>query len=111
MAKIGVNLKIDVSKIDKARLFKGQKGTYLDATIFVDTKDFDQFGNCGMITQDISKEEKDQGVQGAILGNGKIFWQSGGDHVPVQNPQQEANFDSTANSVFNDDNQIDDIPF
>jgi len=108
MAKIGVNLKIDVTKIDKARLFAGQKGTYLDATIFVDTKEFDQYGNSGMITQNVSKEEKDQGVQGAILGNCKVFWQSGGDHTPQQDPQQKANFDSTANSVAND---FDDLPF
>ena len=30
MAKIGVSLKINVSQIDKERLFSGQKGKYLD---------------------------------------------------------------------------------
>ena len=42
MSKIGVSLKIDVSKIDKARLFKGAKGTYLDATVFIDMSQLDQ---------------------------------------------------------------------
>ena len=61
MAKVGVSLKIDVTKIDKARLFKGQKGTYLDATVFIDLCEADQYGNHGMITQDVSKEERQQG--------------------------------------------------
>lgn len=75
MTKIGVNFKIDVKKIDKARLFSGQKGTYLDATVFIDIDEFDQYGNSGMITQDVSKEEKAQNVKGNILGNCKVFWQ------------------------------------
>ena len=74
MAKIGVSLKIDVSKIEKARLFKGAKGTYLDATVFIDTSELDQYGNSGMITQDVKKEEKQNGIKGAILGNCKVFW-------------------------------------
>ena len=85
MAKIGVSLKIDVTKIDKARLFKGQKGTYLDATAFIELDQLDQYGNSGMITQDVSKQEKDSGVQGAILGNSKVFWSESG-----QAPQKQA---------------------
>ena len=34
--KIGVNLKIDVTKIDKSRLFNGEKGTYLNLSTFID---------------------------------------------------------------------------
>ena len=60
--------------IEKARLFAGQKGKYLDATVFIDVNDLDQYGNSGMITQDATKEEKAQGVKGNILGNCKVFW-------------------------------------
>lgn len=87
MSKVGVSLKIDVSKIDKNRLFRGQKGTYLDATIFIDLDQLDQYGNSGMITQDVSKEEKAANVQGAILGNGKVFWSDSGNA-----PQQSQGF-------------------
>lgn len=92
MAKVAVSLKIDVSKIDKARLFSGQKGTYLDATIFVDLDSLDQYGNSGMITQDVTKEEKQQGIKGNILGNGKVFWKEGGQAPQSQNGgfQQQA---------------------
>lgn len=72
MAKTTVTLKIDVSKIEKERLFKGQKGTYLDAVVFLDTE-ADQYGNNGMIVQSVSKEERDAGKRGAILGNARII--------------------------------------
>ena len=88
MGKIALSLKINVSQIDKARLFSGQKGTYLDATIFVDLAELDQYGNSGMITQDVSKDEKAQGVKGNILGNGKVFWVENGQ---APQPQGQAN--------------------
>jgi hypothetical protein len=87
MSKIGVSLKISVNMIEKARLFKGAKGTYLDATVFIDLDQLDQYGNSGMITQDVKKEEKDAGVKGPILGNCKLFWTEGG-QAPQQQQQQ-----------------------
>ena len=93
MSKIALALKINLSEIDMARVFQGKKGQYLDATIFVDMSELDQYGNSGMITQDVSKEEKAQKVQGKILGNGKVFWVENG-QAPQQAgqgaPQQQA---------------------
>ena len=86
MSKIGVSFKLDVKKIDKARLFQGAKGTYLDFTGFIDLDNLDQYGNSGFIAQDITKEEKDSGVQGNILGNSKVFWKEGG-QAPQANQQ------------------------
>ena len=99
--KVGISLKIDVTKIDKARLFRGEKGTYLDATAFVNLDELDSFGQSGMITQDVSKEEKHNGVSGAILGNSKVFWK-GSTTAPAQNQQQQPPAEN-----FPDD----DIPF
>lgn len=88
--RIGVAIRIDVSKIDKARLFKGQKGTYLDATAFIDLDQLDEYGNSGMITQDVSKDERAQGVKGNILGNSKVFFKDGGQQAAQpQQPQSQ----------------------
>ena len=76
--KVGVSVKLNLSKIDKARLFKGEKGTYLDATMFIDLDNQGQYGDNGMITQDVSKEEREQGVKSSILGNVKVFYKEGG---------------------------------
>ena len=74
--KIGVNLSIDVKSIDKARLVAHSNGkVYLNMTAFIDPDAPGPYGDHGMITQDVSKEEKDQGVKGSILGNAKVFWQ------------------------------------
>ena len=62
--------KIDVKKIDKARLYVGQKGIYLDF-VLIETPDSD-FGDY-MIVQSISKEERLAGKKGEIIGNAKIF--------------------------------------
>lgn len=100
--KVGISLKIDVSKIDKARLFKGEKGVYLDATAFVDLDNKDEYGNSGMITQDVSKDERAQGVQGAILGNSKVFYKDQAAHT------QQASTNSVQSAGGDLD---DDIPF
>jgi len=65
-----LSLKIDVLKIDKSKLYQGKKGTYLDAILFLNDED-DQYGNNGMIVQSATKEEREQGKKGAILGNSK----------------------------------------
>lgn len=72
MADKIIRLKLDVTKIDKARLFKGEKGTYLDCTLLYNEVS-DQYGNNGFISQDVSKEERESGIKGAILGNAKEF--------------------------------------
>ena len=75
MAKIGISVKIDVKKLDKARFFAAQSGaTYVDLTMFLDPDNEGQYGDHGFVTQSTSKEEREQGVQMPIVGNGKIFY-------------------------------------
>ena len=108
MAKIGVNMSLDVTKIDKARLVKGAKGTYLDVTVFIDIDQKDQYDNNGMITQNVTKEEKEAGTRGNILGNCKVFWRE--DAAPQQQatkPQQQV-----AQTPAPDSSDFDsDVPF
>jgi hypothetical protein len=79
-----IQIKIDVTKIDKSKLYKGQKGTYLDAVILV-REETDQYGNNGMIIQSVSKEEREAGVRGAILGNCKVEFGSTDSARPAPN--------------------------
>jgi hypothetical protein len=75
--KIGINLNINVSKIDKSKLYDGKNGKYLSMTCFIDTEQKDDYGNHGRIDEGQSKEERQQGVKPAILGNARIFWTDG----------------------------------
>lgn len=72
--KVGLNIKLDVTKIDKARLYKGAKGTYLDLTTFVDTANQDKYENNGFVSQSLTKDERDAGEKTPILGNVKVFY-------------------------------------
>tara|TARA_R110000796_G_scaffold61272_1_gene141932 strand:- start:2492 stop:2788 length:297 start_codon:yes stop_codon:yes gene_type:complete len=89
MAVLGVSLRIDVTKIDKEKLYKGAKGTYLDVTTFIDTDTPDQYGNNGMVTQSTTQEEREAGVKGAILGNNKVFMNKGAEGSSKPKAAQE----------------------
>jgi len=65
-----ISLKIDVTKIDKSRLFVGKKGTYLNA-VLIETPNSEHSDY--VIVEDISYEERQSGKKGTILGNGKII--------------------------------------
>jgi len=79
--KIGVEVQIDVSKIDKARLYQGQKGKYLTMTTFIDVEQQDQYGNNGFIAH---KKNQDEQVNPPILGNVKVFWNDSAQQAPQQ---------------------------
>ena len=108
MSKVGISLSINVSMIEKARLFEGKKGKYLDCTAFIDLDELDQYGNSGMITQDVSKEEKESGTKGPILGNCKVFWKGEGKKQSQSDQYQSP--ESRKAPVAADDFS-DDIPF
>jgi hypothetical protein len=66
MSKL-INAKIDVKKINKDLLFKGEKGTYLDLSIWINDNP-DKYGN------DISIEQRTaKGETKIYLGNGKFY--------------------------------------
>ncbi len=75
--KVGLNVRINVSRIDKSKLYKGEKGVYLNMTTFVDLDQEDEYGNNGFISMEQSKEQRDAGEQSVILGNVKKFWVDG----------------------------------
>lgn len=107
MAKVGVRLKINVKQIEKARLFQGSKGTYLDATAFIDLDEAGQYGDHGMITQDVTKEEREAGTKGPILGNVTVFYRD--DQPQQQAPQpQKGGWGNSPGGAMDDSG---DIPF
>lgn len=81
-----ITVKIDVTKIDKARLFKGEKGTYCDL-ILIETPN-GKFGDY-MVKQSISKEERAANVQMPIIGNAQIRGGSRGAPAPQHSKGNE----------------------
>ncbi len=64
-------LRIDVTKINKKHFFTGKSGTYMDAALRENQEGTDQYGNDGFIVQNPSKEAREAGEKGPIIGNWK----------------------------------------
>ena len=65
-----IEVKIDVNKIDKSRLFQGKKGKYLNIVLIETPKN--QYGNDYMVCHEKTKEERAAKAKSIILGNAKI---------------------------------------
>ena len=97
-------LKIDVTKIDKKRLFVGAKGTYLELVVMENRDGEDQYGNTHMVVQGVTNEEREKGVKGPILGNGKTLGQRQTEPQRRPAPRQQP-------AKSNQEMEDDDIPF
>jgi hypothetical protein len=69
-----IQASIDVMKIDKNKLFKGSKGTYLNSKK-------DEYGNNGTIYESQTEEEQKNKVPKVILGNCKIVFSNSNDET------------------------------
>ena len=89
MAKVGIEIKIDVKKLDKQAFYVGQKGTYATITAFVDLDQLDQYGNSGMVKQKFPQgSQQDE----PILGNSKVFWKDNGNAPQQASPQNQGGY-------------------
>lgn len=71
MNKIAV--KIDVKKINKDDLYAGKKGTYLDAILIPNKDGQSDYGDDGFVVQGVTKEKRDAGERGPIIGNWRFL--------------------------------------
>lgn len=71
-----INASINLSMIDKSQIVEGKNGKYCNIRL-VNTPD-SQYGYDYMVTQDIPKELREQGLKGPILGNGRAYDYDGG---------------------------------
>ena len=93
--------KIDVTKLDKGHFFKGQKGIYTDLVLIPNKDGVDQYGNDGFVSQGVSKEARDKGEKGKIVGNYKKIHRP---EAPQAKPAANA-------KVPHEPDQDDDVPF
>ena len=96
-----VNFSINVEDIDKSKLIKGKKGSYLNLTMSIN--DETKFGNNASISVSQSKEEREAKEAKTYLGNGKVVWMSDAG-VTVAEREQELSTSTSAASQ-------DDLPF
>jgi hypothetical protein len=96
------NVSIDVTKIDKAKLYNGK---YLNVTISINDQT-DAYGNNVSVTESQTKEERDLKTSKRYIGNGKVVYTNG--DVKVAEKQDKPL--QTASQKFAQQEQ-DDLPF
>lgn len=61
--------RINVTKILKQHLYDGKNGKYLNVAIFPNKNGKGQFGDTHFVTQEVSKEAREAGERGPIIGS------------------------------------------
>ncbi len=72
MSKL-LSLRIDLNKIDKSKIYQGEKGKYLTMTVSVNDEP-DTYGNNVAAWIEQNQEERQNKSPKQYLGNGKVFW-------------------------------------
>lgn len=80
-----IKAQIDVTKINKGRLYKGKKGTYLNIVLLPTSSD--QYGNDYAVKEDVTKEEREAGLQLPFIGNAKIAGKKQEQQRPADAPE------------------------
>lgn len=91
-----IKAKIDVTLIDKSRFYIGKPSKrdghipkYCSIAI-IELPQADQFGNTHMVVEDVTKQEREAGKKGTILGNGKEFTYARRPAAPQNPPARPA---------------------
>jgi len=76
-----IGLSINLDKIDKSRIITGKKGKYINLSVIINDQK-DQYGNDGFVSESVSKEEREAGKKGTILGNCKVLFDNAKGNTP-----------------------------
>jgi hypothetical protein len=106
-----ITARIDVTKIEKERLYKGEKGKYLDI-VLIPTPNA-KYEQTHMVVQSISQDERKAGIKGSILGNAKEIQQErrSYDEPPPSNRRQLAGAEAKTEPEWAAEQDEDDVPF
>ena len=93
MGKI-INVKVDVTKLDKDKFFKGKKGTYANITVAENMDGESEYGDTHYVYEQQSKEEREAKTPKNYLGNGKefVFGNNGGAQATTETVDDDLPF-------------------
>ena len=95
---------IDLTKINKTKIYEGKKGKYYPVTIVLNDEP-GQYGDSGYIMTEQTKDERDAKASKEYLGNVKVVWTNGQnvDRAPMDSNQPTVPASAAA--------PADDLPF
>lgn len=99
-----IKLNINVTRIPRDKIKPGKNGKYVALVLFENKAGPDQYGNDGFVSMDVTKEEREAGQRGVIIGN----WRDLSKSKPSERPAGGQSGGTTGGSSEAED---DDIPF
>jgi hypothetical protein len=96
---------LDVSKITKSKLVKGEKGNYLNITISINDET-DKYGNVLTITESQTQEEREAKANRNYLANGKLVWSTEGGSTAKQTPPAKPTPISSSEAIVEEGDQL-----
>ena len=86
-AKIELSGNINLSKIDKSKIYEGKKGKYYPVTVVINNE-VGEYGDSGYIMTEQTKEQREAKEAKSYLGNVKVVWTDGENVSTADKPQQ-----------------------
>lgn len=83
-----LNFSINLDKLDKSKIIKGEKGKYYNVTAFVSDEE-DNFGNNVSVITSQTEEERKAKAERTYLGNGKVAYDSNANGEAEQGLSEE----------------------
>ena len=84
---------INLSKLDKSKIYEGKKGKYYPITVVINNE-IGEYGDSGYVMTEQTKEQREAKEAKSYLGNVKVVWTNGTfpDKIPYEGnvaaPQQ-----------------------
>lgn len=104
-------IKIDLSKIDKSKIFTGKNGAkYYDLQISINDQD-DNYGQNIQVTNPQTQEQRQAKEPRTFLGNGKVFWTDGKVNKAGANAAQNNQPSQGYSQQNNQEDDDDGLPF
>ena len=87
-----ISLSIKTEKIEKQHLIEGKNGKILSVVLFENRDGKGQYGDDGYAVQGVSKESREAGVRGPIVGNWRFVGQgaTSGNNKPKQEVEDDS---------------------
>lgn len=98
-----ISIKLNLSKIDKSKIIKGEKGQYLNLTVAIDDQT-NEYGQNAAVWHEQSKEEREAKTERSYLGNGRVVYTDG-------LIQEAAERKEVKKPTSKKKQQVDDLPF
>tara|TARA_B100000003_G_scaffold177857_1_gene167736 strand:+ start:933 stop:1253 length:321 start_codon:yes stop_codon:yes gene_type:complete len=98
---------INLSKINKDKIYEGKKGKYYPVTVVINNE-VGEYGDSGYIMTEQTKDERDASIPKEYLGNVKVIW-TDGQNVDTANKNVAS--PTTAADTFESKSNEPDLPF